>query len=272
MYFFNSVLYVVGCPIGNFFDFSNRAVFILKKVDFIIAEDSRKIGFLTSFLNFKNKIIVLNAVNEKIVCKDLLFYIEHGFSAALVSDSGTPCISDPGQFLIKHAYDNYLRVIPIPGPSVISTVISIASFSINKFIFEGFLPKKKLYKEVLFNKLIYETRTCVFFESGERIVETLFLIKSIIRSERIVFIAKDLTKKFEFIFNFKLSNLNYDYITTVNFSTKGEFVILLSPLDEKDVFLNYFNNISLYNCFRNDFFLKKIVFSSYFNLGSYLFF
>lgn len=272
MYFFNSVLYVVGSPIGNFFDFSNRAIFILKKVDFIIAEDSRKIGFLISFFNFKNKIVVVNAVNEKIVCNDLLFYIKNGFSAALVSDSGTPCISDPGQFLIKNAYLNYLRVIPIPGPSVVSTVISIASFSINKFIFEGFLPKKKIYKEILFNKFIYENRTCIFFETGERIIETLFLIKSIINSERTVFIAKDLTKKFEFIFNFKLSDLNYDYISSVNFFTKGEFVILLSPFDEKEIFLNYFNNISLFTYLKNDFFLKKIVFSSYLKISTYVFF
>jgi 16S rRNA (cytidine1402-2'-O)-methyltransferase len=167
---------------------------------------------------------------------------------------------------------NYLRVIFIPEPSIVSTVISIASFSINKFIFEGFLPKKKIYKEILFNKFIYENRTCIFFETGERIIETLFLIKSIINSERTVFIAKDLTKKFEFIFNFKLSDLNYDYISSVNFFTKGEFVILLSPFDEKEIFLNYFNNISLFTYLKNDFFLKKIVFSSYLKISTYVFF
>ena len=145
MYFLKNVLYVVGIPIGNFFDFSNRSIFILKKVDFIISEDSRKTGFLISFFNFKNKIIVLNRENEKKICFSLINYMKNGFSAALVSDSGTPGISDPGNFLIKNSYLNDIKVVPIPGPSIISTVISISPFIIDRFVFDGFLPKKKIY-------------------------------------------------------------------------------------------------------------------------------
>lgn len=270
MHFFNNVLYVVGCPIGNFFDFSNRAIFILKKVDFIIAEDSRKIGFLISFLNFKNKILVLNSENEKNICYDLITYIKNGFSAALVSDSGTPCVSDPGQFLINNAYSNKIKVIAIPGASVVSTVVSICYFNVNRFIFDGFLPKKKIYKEIFLSKLIYEYRSCIFFESGERLFETLFLIKSIFDSERFVFIAKDLTKKFEFIFYFKLSDFNIDFLRSNDFSSKGEFVILISSFNSNFLLNKNFSNSFLLNLSKTDFFFKNLIFSSFFKISNYL--
>ncbi|CAB3976299.1 16S rRNA (cytidine(1402)-2'-O)-methyltransferase [Candidatus Azoamicus ciliaticola] len=272
MYFLKGILYVVGCPIGNFFDFSNRAIFILKKVDFIIAEDSRKIGFLISFFKFKNKILVLNVENETNVCSDLIKYIKNGFSAALVSDSGTPCVSDPGQFLINSAYSNNIKVVAIPGSSVVSTVVSICSFNVNRFIFEGFLPKKKIYKEIFLFKLIYECRTCIFFESGSRLLETLILFKSIFDSERLVFIAKDLTKKFEFIFYFKLSEFTVEFFESNNFLDKGEFVILLSSFDSNSL-INKNNNCSfLFKLLNNDSFLLNIVLSSSFNVSNYLFF
>jgi 16S rRNA (cytidine1402-2'-O)-methyltransferase len=272
MYFFKNVLYVVGSPIGNFFDFSNRAIFILKKVDFIIAEDSRKIGFLLSFLNFSNKIIVLNVENEKKVCLDLIGYIKNGFSAALVSDSGTPCISDPGHFLIKSAYINKIKVVAIPGSSVVSTVLSICSFNVNRFIFDGFLPKKKIYKEIFFRKLISENRTCIFFESGERLLETLFLMKLIFNPYRLIFIAKDLTKKFESIFFFKLLEFDSNFIKAFNFFNKGEFVVLLAPLDENNFISLNLNNSKLFNLLEKDFFLQKIIFSSFFKIKNILFF
>lgn len=272
MYFLKGVLYVVGCPIGNFFDFSNRAIFILKKVDFIIAEDSRKIGFLISFLKFKNKILVLNAENEKNICSDLVKYIKNGFSAALVSDSGTPCVSDPGQFLISSAYLNNIKVIAVPGSSVVSTVVSICSFNVNRFIFEGFLPKKKIYKEIFLLKLIYECRTCIFFESGSRLLETLILFKSIFDSERLVFIAKDLTKKFEFIFCFKLSIFTPDFFESNIFFNKGEFVILLSAFDSNFLINKKFDCSFLLKLLNRDSFLLNIILSSSFKVSNYLFF
>ncbi|HIH2763753.1 MAG TPA: SAM-dependent methyltransferase [Candidatus Azoamicus sp.] len=270
MFFLNGVLYVVGCPIGNFFDFSNRAIFILKKVDFIIAEDSRKIGFLISFLNFKNKILVLNSKNEKKICLDLIRYIKNGFSAALVSDSGTPCLSDPGQFLINNAYLNKIKVLAVPGASVVSTVVSICFFNVSRFIFDGFLPKKKIYKEIFLSKLIYECRACIFFEVGDRLLETLFLIKSIFDSNRFIFIAKDLTKKFEFIFYFKLSEFNFSFFKSNDFSSKGEFVILLSSFDSNSLISKNFGDSFLLNFLKRDSFLRNLIFSSFFKISNYL--
>lgn len=272
MYFFNNVLYVIGSPIGNFFDFSNRAIFILKKVDFIIAEDSRKIGFLVSFLNFKNKILVLNSENEKKVCSDLINYIKNGFSAALVSDSGTPCVSDPGHFLIEKAYINRIKIVGIPGPSVISTVVSLCFFDVNRFIFDGFLPKKKIYKEIVLSKLGYESRTYIFFESGDRLLDTLFLMKAVLSPDRYVFIAKDLTKKFEFVFYFKLFDLCNDFIKSIDFFDKGEFVVLLSPFKEHTLIQSNLNNKNLLEIFDTDYFFKSTAFASFLKFKNFLFF
>lgn len=263
MFLFSNVLYVVGIPIGNVFDFSSRAIFVLKNVDFIIAEDSRKIGFLLSFFSFKNKIVTLNSFNEKHIYISLIDNIKKGFSAAIVSDAGTPGVSDPGHYFIEHAYKKDIKIIPVPGPSVISSAISICCFTVNKFIFEGFLPKKKIYKEVLFNKLFYEERVCIFFESGERLFETLCLMKSIFNFERQVFIAKDLTKKFEFICFFNLFDFDISLFDSFNFSFKGEFVILLNGFNNNIFRLNKNNNL-LSDVFIRDNFFKSVIYSSCF--------
>lgn len=271
MFFLNSVLYVVGIPIGNIFDFSNRSILILKNVDFILAEDSRKFCFLMSFFYFKNKVIVLNSLNEKVISDKLINLIKSGFSAAIVSDSGTPCISDPGGFLIRKIYYNNIKIIVVPGPSVVSAALSICPFDVSKFIFEGFLPKKKIYKEIFFKKLILENRVCVFFESGSRLLESIFLLKKIINDDRNLFIAKDLTKKFEIVFSFKINEINIDFFEKTNISFNGEFILLLNSYECKMFKHGVF---SVSNFLKTDVFLVSIVFSSYnsfFNL-TFLFF
>ena len=146
MYFFKKVLYVVGIPIGNIFDFSQRAIFILKNVDIVATEDSRKAGLLLKFLNIKSKMISFNSYNEIALSNFLLYCIKNNISIALISDSGTPLLSDPGFFLIDLFYKNNIKIIAIPGISSLSTVLSISIFNIYNFIFEGFLPKKKYIK------------------------------------------------------------------------------------------------------------------------------
>lgn len=253
MFLLKNVLYIIGMPIGNIFDLSNRAIFILKNVNIIVAEDSRKAIFLLSFLNINNKIMSLNSYNENYVTSLLLNNIKIGNSLALISDCGTPCISDPGNFLIKFAYDNKISVIPIPGPSVISTVISICSFPINKFIFDGFLPKKRIYKEIIFKNILVEKRSYIFFESGNRLYDTLFLIKNILKYDRIIFLAKDLTKKFEFIFFFNLNDLDDNFFNLNFFLFKGEFVVLISEQKSNFSYLN-FNEKKIFKLLNSTFF------------------
>ncbi len=256
------VLYVVGVPIGNIFDFSSRAIFVLKNVDFIIAEDSRKICFILSFLNFRNKIISISHNNEQYIADFLINQLTNGFSCAIVSDAGTPGISDPGYFFVNSAYVNGFKVVPIPGASIVATVVSVSSFAVNKFTFDGFLPKKELYKKIYFKKNLYEERVCIFFESADRLIATIFLMKEIFSLDRLIFIAKDLTKKFEFVISFKLGDFNFEFIDFYKQYFKGEFVVLLSGF--KDQLLNNFNmnNCLLEDLINKDGFYNFIFFSS----------
>lgn len=271
MFLLKNVLYVVGIPIGNIFDFSSRAVFILKNVDFIIAEDSRKIGFIMSFLCFKNKVVVLNALNEKKICIDLLEKINNGFSSAILSDCGTPGISDPGHFLIKNAYLNGIKVVPIPGSSIVSTVVSVCTFDVAKFFFEGFLPKKKIYKKIFFNKIFYENHVCIFFETGERLIETFLLIKEVFVLGRRIFVAKDLTKKFEYMFSFDVKDFHINYFNYDKFFYKGEFVILLDSFKNNKLIEHIFDEVCIRNFFAKDLFFKSVIFSSVFSFRNLLF-
>lgn len=262
MYFFNNILYVIGLPIGNFFDFSNRSIFILKNVDFIVSEDSRKIGYLLSFFNLKNKIIVINSYNESIIAIELINYILSGYSAAIVSDAGTPCISDPGQIILKHAYINSIKVIPIPGPSIISTVISICSFKVDKFIFFGFLPKKRVYKEIIFKKINFNNFVYIFFESSKRLLSTLLLAKTVLFFNKKVFLAKDLTKKFEYVLVFNLFDFDFNFFSENLNLNKGEFVLLFSKFNANFYFNINLNTNMFLNLIKKEKFFKFVVFSS----------
>jgi 16S rRNA (cytidine1402-2'-O)-methyltransferase len=261
MFFFKSALYVIGVPIGNIFDFSSRAIFVLKKVDFILTEDSRKICFLLSFFSIKNKVISISSYNENYISDFLIRKIKSGFSVAILSDAGTPGISDPGYVFVKCVYDNGFKVIPIPGASVVSTIVSISPFYFNGFIFDGFLPKKEVYKKIYFSKIIFEQRACIFFEVADRLLNTLFLMKNILSCDRMIFVAKDLTKQFEFVLSFRLSDLNYDYFFPA-FKHKGEFTLLLSGVCNNLFNKSDFNNDLIFSIFNNDCFFKSVFFSS----------
>lgn len=264
MFFSKSVLYVVGVPIGNIFDFSCRAIFVLKNVDFIIAEDSRKICFLLSFFNFRNKVLSVTSFNEKFICEFIINKLKNNFSAAILSDAGTPGISDPGNFFVNSIYEHGFKVISVPGPSVISAVVSISRLYFNSFIFDGFLPKKNIYKKIFFNKILYEKRACIFFEAAERLLETFLLMKDVLDPNRFVFLAKDLTKKFEAVYFFRLCEIESVFLNSSIFIFKGEFVILLSGDNSKCLYKNDINNFLFYNLFINDEFFKSIYFSSIF--------
>lgn len=272
MIFLKKSLYIVGIPIGNIFDFSQRAIFVLKNVNIIATEDSRKTGFLLKFLNIRTKLISLRICNEFFLSQILIDKIKSGISIAFVSDSGTPLISDPGFFLLQSAYKNRIRVIPIPGISSFLTALSISSLFVDHFIFEGFLPKNRVYKEIFFKQFLYEKRSVIFFESARRLLDTLVIMKNVFIYSRKIFICKDLTKRFEFFLHFDFCDLDAIVKCNYTFFDKGEFVLLLggvhvdvsSSLDVFSTFINVFiKRERSFECIFIVVILSKNVFYSY---------
>lgn len=236
-------LYIISIPIGNIYDFTQRAIFILKNVDMLIVEDTKKSSLLLKKLRIKKKIISLNIYNEIIISKKIINLIKNKKSAAYISDSGTPLINDPGYYLIKTAYKNLIKIIPIPGSSSITTLLSITLFD-NKFIFNGFLPKKTQQKINEIKKYIKIKKNIIFFETSHRLLKSLMIIKNIISPKIKILIAKDLTKTFEsivYIENITNNKLLHFYNNLYN----GEFVIMLNFKKEKKqyIFINHTKEI-----------------------------
>ncbi|HIH2763117.1 MAG TPA: 16S rRNA (cytidine(1402)-2'-O)-methyltransferase [Candidatus Azoamicus sp.] len=240
MHIFKKSLYIIGIPIGSIYDFTQRAIFILKNVNIIATEDSRKSGLLLNFLNIKNKIISLNSYNELSISKKLIEAIINNSSLAFISDSGTPLINDPGFYLIKLAYKNNIKIIPVPGISAITTALSISIIKSNNFIFYGFMPKKNIQKKLKLNLIKYEIKNIIFFETSDRLINTLFNIQTSLQPNRQILILKNLTKKFEMYLTFELVLLK-KIIKKINNNKKGEFVIIIDGVKKVHIEKNSIN-------------------------------
>lgn len=225
------MIYVVASPIGNLKDITLRAIDILKEVDFILAEDTRRTKILLNNLGIEKEIISYHKFNEKEKTEKIKILLEKNKKVALISDAGTPCISDPGYFIIDYAIKNNIKVIPIPGASSLTSILSVSGFSYKdrKISFLGFLPHQKGKKEKIIEQEIENGNISVFFDSPNRITETLEIIKNISEDIEVV-IGRELTKIYEEIIKFKINN-----IPEITF--KGEFVVVLnSPiLKHKDI-------------------------------------
>ncbi len=219
-------LYIVATPIGNFEDISFRAVKILEDVDFIICEDTRVSGNLLSHFNIKNKLISFNAKSEGKKIDKVIAEILSGKSAALISDAGTPTISDPGVRLVNRALKESITVHGIPGANAAILALSISGIPTESFLFEGFLPQKKGRTKKL-KELSEEKRTIVIYESPYRIEKLLKELMEFL-PERFIAISRELTKKFEEVIrgypNQLLENID-------EMKIKGEFVIVIAPKD-----------------------------------------
>lgn len=222
-----AALYIVATPIGNLEDISFRAVRTLKEVDCILAEDTRKTGILLSHYNITGKkLISFYSYVEKRKIPDIVSYLKQGFSYALVSDAGTPGISDPAFSIIKTCVDEGIEVFHIPGASAVLTAIIVSGLPCERFIFEGFLPVKK-GRQTRLNKLKDEERTIVIYESNHRILKTLHELHEHF-GDREAAVCRELTKKFEEIIRGTLSDIlkNIDQLKTL-----GEFVIVIAGKD-----------------------------------------
>lgn len=220
----NGVLYVVSTPIGNLEDITLRALRILKEVNLVAAEDTRRTGLLLAHHKIDNKLTSYHDFNKEKKAPELIDLLKSGESLALVSDAGTPGISDPGYLLIKLAIQERIEVVPIPGVSAILAGLVVSGLPTDRFSFEGFLPPKSTKRKKKLESLISEQRTMIFYESPHRLNHTLEEISNVFGDRKIV-VARELTKKFEEIKRGEVSDVKEYFLKK---RVKGEIVILLA--------------------------------------------
>lgn len=218
------MLYIVATPIGNLEDITMRALRILKEVDYIAAEDTRHSKILLDRYDIHKPTISFHAWSDERKLAELINLLEEGKSIALISDAGTPGISDPGYVLIKAALEKHIEVVPIPGPSAFLTALSASGLPTHQFLYLGFLPIKK-GRQTLLASFKDEVRTIVFYESPHRILKTLQEFSEKF-SDRPVVIARELTKIHEEFFRGSVAQA-YQHFQQKQ--PKGEFVVLLGP-------------------------------------------
>ena len=224
----NGKLYIVSTPIGNLKDITLRALETLEAVDFILCEDTRITSRLLNHYNISKKLISFNAVSEKKKIPNVIEKIKSGDNCALVSDAGTPAISDPGVRLVSEAIKEQIDVVPIPGTSAVITALTISGLPTDSFIFEGFLPQKKGRQKKL-KDLAEEKRTIILYESTYRIKKLVDELHEYM-PKRYVVVCRELTKKFEETWR-GFPNEIKDVIDEK--ISKGEFVIVVAPKDWK---------------------------------------
>ncbi len=219
-------LYIVATPIGNLQDISPRAIAVLKKVDKIAAEDTRHSGHLLRQLDINTHCIALHEHNERQFSEKIIQQIKEGSNIALISDAGTPLVSDPGYFLVKLAHQEKITVTPVPGPSALIAALSAAGLATDRFCFEGFVPSKGGPRKAFYAQRQKEPRTMVFYETPHRIVASLNDLCSELGEQRIVVLARELTKTFETIKNDSAKAL-YDWVKKDSNQQKGEIVLVV---------------------------------------------
>ena len=224
-------LYIVATPIGNLGDISLRAIETLKSVDLIAAEDTRHSKYMLDNQQITTSTISLHEHNEQQRSQLLLEKLQHGQSIALISDAGTPLISDPGYRLVTLVRSAGIKVIPIPGSSALIAAISASGLPSDRFAFEGFLPPKAGARQQRLTLLADETRTLIFYESPKRIVGTLNDMQQIFGAERQACLARELTKIHETIETRPLHELA-QWVAADNNQQKGEIVLLVAGASE----------------------------------------
>ncbi|MGR5119602.1 16S rRNA (cytidine(1402)-2'-O)-methyltransferase [Vibrio astriarenae] len=225
-------LYIVPTPIGNLADITQRAIDVLSSVDLIAAEDTRHTGKLLSHFGINTKTYPLHDHNEQQKAQALVDKLQQGMSIALVSDAGTPLISDPGYHLVNQCRQADVRVVPLPGACAVITALSASGLPSDRFSFEGFLPAKSKGRKDKFLEIAKAERTCIFYESPHRILDSLDDMLSILGPEREVAIARELTKTFETIRNMPLGEL-VEWVRSDENQQRGEMVLLVHGYREE---------------------------------------
>jgi 16S rRNA (cytidine1402-2'-O)-methyltransferase len=224
-------LHVVATPIGNLGDLSPRALEVLRSVDAVCAEDTRHSRRLLAHFGIERPLLAVHEHNEEEIAAKLVERLLAGESLALVSDAGTPLVSDPGFRLVRAARAAGVRVSPVPGPSALVAALSVAGLPSDRFVFEGFLPAKASARRERLAMLAAEPRTLVFYESAHRIEETLADCVAAFGGERPAALARELTKLFETVLDGTLGELQ-SRVGSDPDQRKGEFVLLLRGAGE----------------------------------------
>lgn len=219
-------LYIVATPIGNLGDFSLRAQQTLQNVDAIAAEDTRHSHHLLQHFQINTPMISLHAHNEQERSLYLLAQLKQGKNIALISDAGTPLISDPGYCLVSLLQKEGIKIVPIPGACALIAALSVSGLPSDRFIFEGFLPAKSSQRRRYLESLRQETRTLIFYEAPHRILGSLEDLVTTLGAERKAVLARELTKTFETLYHDSLGEL-LNYLQQNPQQQKGEFVVLL---------------------------------------------
>ena len=193
----NGVLYLVGTPIGNLSDISSRALNILKNVFLILCEDTRETRKILSRFKIQNELSSFNRHNSNSKIPKIIKHLKSGKSLALVSDAGMPLICDPGENLVQNAKLHDLEIICIPGPCAAITALAVSGLPCSKFVFEGFLPRKKIEREKNLLEISKNEKTTIIYESPRRLKQLLFELKEYCGGSREIAVSRELTKKFE---------------------------------------------------------------------------
>ncbi|MCG9581595.1 16S rRNA (cytidine(1402)-2'-O)-methyltransferase [Vibrio tubiashii] len=219
-------LYIVPTPIGNLGDITQRAIEVLSNVDLVAAEDTRHTGKLLSHFGIQTKTFALHDHNEQQKAQVLVDKLLAGHSIALVSDAGTPLISDPGYHLVTQCRQAGVKVVPLPGACAVITALSASGLPSDRFSFEGFLPAKSKGRKDKFLEIAKVERTCVFYESPHRILDSLDDMLEILGPDREVVLARELTKTFETIQGMPLSEL-VEWVKSDSNQQRGEMALLI---------------------------------------------
>ncbi len=225
-------LYIVATPIGNLEDLSPRAIAVLSGVSLVAAEDTRHSGRMLQAVGVESRMMALHDHNERDRAEQVLHKLEQGSDVALISDAGTPLISDPGFVLVREARSRGLRVSPVPGPCAIIAALCAAGLPTDRFAFEGFLPSKKGARLAALERLSSEAATLVFYESPHRILDSVADIAEAMGSGRELVIARELTKTFETFYAGPAS----DVLQTLRddpHGNRGEFVIMVHGAEKE---------------------------------------
>ena len=227
-------LYLVSTPIGNLKDITLRAIETLKKSSYILCEDTRVSRILLDRYEIKSRLISNHKFNESKNLSKIIDLLKSGETIALISDAGTPSISDPGAILVNECVKNNIKIIPIPGPSAVATAVSISGFS-EKFIFYGFLPEKKQAIANVFNQISKFNDTCVFFVSSKKVNKIIPELKKNFSGRKVIF-CREISKLYE-----EFIRKNVDDLEIFNKELKGELTIVIS---EKKIEKNHSQELS----------------------------
>lgn len=228
------ILYIVATPIGNLRDITKRSVEILKSVDIILCEDTRTSSHLLNSLEIKTKLISYHKFNEFERSREVINLLKEGKNIALITDAGTPCISDPGSILVNDCIKNNIEVFSIPGPSAVITALTLSGLSLNNFAFYGFLDRKNSNQRQKLQEINEnDIETVVFYESPKRIVDTIKNICEVMNNPYMI-VLNDLTKKFEKKYYGFSSVVLEELLNNPNYQL-GEYVLIVSKNKKEEI-------------------------------------